>query len=211
MCSKQLITSNPVTTYGFRTPTGDFYGRVTFENGQGEDSVMVRLESDAILPGYSLEFNGSDSAVITNGELLRKATQAFTVQAWVSPNSGMQVGSILQKQNMFDLGLRNDNFYFTVNGTTITLDTMSVETMKRSANYIHLSGVYDNGVAKLYVNGRLAKEGNVSSSPAANSNAVGWGKGYQGYLDEVRMWGIALTPNHLVPDDYRYIVGNERG
>ena len=48
MCSKQLITSNPVTNYGFRTPTGDFYGRVTFEHGHGEDSVMVRLESDAI-------------------------------------------------------------------------------------------------------------------------------------------------------------------
>ena len=36
MCSGNLLESDEeLTDVGFRTPTGDIYGRVTFENGTG--------------------------------------------------------------------------------------------------------------------------------------------------------------------------------
>src|SRR5690606_27079811 len=44
---------------GFRSPTGNIYGRVTYENGQSVEGVSVRLESnDNAQLGQSVYLNG---------------------------------------------------------------------------------------------------------------------------------------------------------
>ena len=84
-CSDTVLESASVLTdVGFRTPTGDIYGRVTYENGQAEDSVEVYLESDLESMGKSLYFNGTGSmATVSDAALLADCGETATIQAWV--------------------------------------------------------------------------------------------------------------------------------
>ena len=86
-CSSEVIVSNSLEGIGFRTPTGDIYGRVTFENGQAVADVEVRAEvaEGSGLTGKSYRFNsGSDVLIVENGKLLSQATRTATLEAWNS-------------------------------------------------------------------------------------------------------------------------------
>ena len=61
MCSGNLLESDEVLTdVGFRTPTGDIYGRVTFESGQAVSGAKVSAEptDGSGVPGKSYVFSG---------------------------------------------------------------------------------------------------------------------------------------------------------
>lgn len=69
MCSGKLIESDEkLTDVGFRTPTGDIYGRVTFESGQAVSGAKVSAEptEGSGVPGKSYVFTGASNLTVDN-------------------------------------------------------------------------------------------------------------------------------------------------
>ncbi len=206
-CSDSIIQSNPVYAVGFRTPTGDIYGRVTFENGQAEDSVEVYLESDVQAMGKSLFFNGTTaSAIVNNFDALNQANE-FTIQAWVKHDK--QYGSVIRKADMYEIGFTNaGNIYFTVEGNRVE----TTDSYANVSEFIHITAQKTADALLIYVNGELVKEMQQTISMTANGNDLQFGgSSFVGYIDEVRFWNRALMATEISADYNRYIVGDERG
>lgn len=85
-----LETENPASDIGFRTPTGDIYGRVTYESGQAVEGVSVRAEPSegGVLSGKSYAFAAGNVLTVNDATLLADGTDSLTVQAWVSVDAG---------------------------------------------------------------------------------------------------------------------------
>lgn len=204
-CADDLIESNAVYAIGFRTPTGDVYGRVTYESGQAEDSVEVYLSSNANNFGNSLYFDSnSDSAYVEDFTALDDA-QEFTIQAYVKCNQGK--GNIISKQGMYELGINDSGtIYFKVGSHSVS----TTSTYNNGGTYFHVTAVKEKSRLAIYVEGELVQELNVTASFTANNNKLLIGGGdFRGNIDEIRIWKRALGLNEIYKDYNRYIVGNE--
>ncbi len=76
-CNNKNVFSNEAPiAIGFRSPTGNIYGRVTYDNGQNVEDVAVRVQSnDAAQTGRSILLNGNadsylklDLLILRNGQ-----------------------------------------------------------------------------------------------------------------------------------------------
>ena len=140
MCSGNLLESaETLTDVGFRTPTGDIYGRVTFESGQAVADAKVSAEptEGSGISGKAYVLDGTASLTVDNDALLKDATDAATLEAWVRPAGD---GVIVEKQGMYSLAYRKDKIEFSVGSQTIK-SKKKVSTYTKSASYVHVSAV----------------------------------------------------------------------
>lgn len=204
-CADDLIESNAVYATGFRTPTGDIYGRVTYDNGQAEDSVEVYLSSNYNSFGNSLLFDSSsDNAKVNNFTALDNASN-FTIQAYVKNNNSF--GNIISKLGMYELGFNSDGtIYFKVGNKILT----STNSYSNRTSFFHITAVKDNSMMALYIDGQFENVLVDRSSMTVNSSPLTIGGGsFRGNIDEIRIWKRALGMNEIAKDYNRYIVGNE--
>lgn len=140
MCSGKLIESDEkLTDVGFRTPTGDIYGRVTFESGQAVSGAKVSAEptEGSGVPGKSYVFTGASNLTVDNDQLLNDATQAVTLQAWVR---AAKEGTIIEKPGMYKLAYNGKKIEFTA-GTQTLKTPKKLSDYASSAQFVHLSAV----------------------------------------------------------------------
>lgn len=214
-CADSVLRSDEVLSdIGFRTPTGDIYGRVTYENGQAEDSVEVYLESDIVSVGKSLQFNGETTkAYVEDASLLGTCGDIATIQAWVKLDNSGGAGkrSIISKKDMYEIGLTaNNKIYFKVGDGAN--EVVSEQVFGEGESYFHVTAVKEADSISLYINGLLeAKRGyNAGTVMTGTGNQlVLGGSTFIGWIDEVRIWGRALAAHEIATDYNRYIVGNE--
>lgn len=208
-CAGKVISSqDTIHDYGFRNPTADFYGRVTFENGQSVDSVEVRLETEDDIKTYALSFNGQGKAVIPGSKILVQS-RPVTLQAWVNPSAiSSDTMKLIRKSDICEMGLVRGHVYFKANGLKVVSDsTLKVD------EFTHVTAVYNTyeNVAQLYLNGVLAKEVALSNNVwIPNTGDVVLGENFNGVIDEVRLWSRALPNDEIKKDYLRYLVGNEQ-
>ena len=210
MCSGNLLESKEeLTDVGFRTPTGDIYGRVTFENGQAVAGAKVTAEptEGSGVPGKSYVFSGTSKLTVDNESLLKDATKAATLQAWVRAD---KEGTIIEKPGMYKLAYNNQNIEFTVGSQTLKT-SKKLKDYASSAQFVHLSAVADATHLIIYINGKAVAEAERTAQITGNNNKVVIGEGFTGAIDEVRIWNKALNADTLANDYDRYIVGNEDG
>lgn len=210
MCSGNLLESDEVLTdVGFRTPTGDIYGRVTFENGQAVAGAKVTAEptEGSGVPGKSYIFSGTSKLTVDNESLLKDATKAATLQAWVRAD---KEGTIIEKPGMYKLAYNNQHIEFTVGSQTLKT-SKKLKDYASSAQFVHLSAVADATHLIIYINGKAVAEAERTAQITGNDNKVVIGEGFTGAIDEVRIWNKALNADTLANDYDRYIVGNEDG
>jgi hypothetical protein len=90
---------------------------------------------------------------------------------------------------------------FAVENATGTIASVTSSTAPSSGTWYHVAGTYDGSNLKLYING-IQEGGNVSLTGNIRANTdcrltmgkLPWGYGlYVGYLDEVRIWNVALS------------------
>lgn len=140
MCSGKLLESDEaLTDVGFRTPTGDIYGRVTFESGQAVSGAKVSAEptEGSGVPGKSYVFSGASNLTVDNDQLLNDATQAVTLQAWVR---AAKEGTIIEKPGMYKLAYNGKKIEFTA-GTQTLKTPKKLSDYASSAQFVHLSAV----------------------------------------------------------------------
>lgn len=210
MCSGKLIESDEkLTDVGFRTPTGDIYGRVTFESGQAVSGAKVSAEptEGSGVPGKSYVFTGASNLTVDNDQLLNDATQAVTLQAWVR---AAKEGTIIEKPGMYKLAYNGKKIEFTA-GTQTLKTPKKLSDYASSAQFVHLSAVASDTHLYIYVNGLVVAEAERTAQITGNNNKVVMGEGFEGAIDEVRLWNKALNADTIASDYNRYLVGNEDG
>lgn len=210
MCSGNLLESDEVLTdVGFRTPTGDIYGRVTFESGQAVSGAKVSAEATdgSGVPGKSYVFSGASNLTVDNDQLLNDATQAATLQAWVR---AANEGTIIEKPGMYKLAYKDKKIEFTAGSQTLKTPKKLSEYVS-SDQFVHLSAVASATHLYIYVNGLAVAEAERTAQIAGNNNKVVMGEGFEGAIDEVRLWNKALNADTIASDYNRYLVGNEDG
>lgn len=209
-CADVTTTTDTFYTYGFRTPTGDIYGRVTFQNGQAVENVEVRLESDDGIPGKSMQLTTPQVATINDTSFLKTNIDSITIQAWVSPDGMSGTQKIFTKPGMYELGIINNYFYFTVGGQTLT-SLSAVSSFLGGSGFVHVTGVSSANKLSLYLNGVLNKEVNRTAVLTGNENQATMGSDFAGAIDEVRIWSRPLSATEIKRDYNRYITGGESG
>ena len=210
MCSGNLLESDEVLTdVGFRTPTGDIYGRVTFESGQAVSGAKVSAEATdgSGVPGKSYVFSGASNLTVDNDQLLNDATQAATLQAWVRPTAE---GTIIEKAGMYKLAYNDKKIEFSA-GTQTLKTPKKLSEYVSSDQFVHLSAVASATHLIIYINGEAVAEAERTAQITGNNNKVVMGEGFEGAIDEVRLWNKALSADTIASDYNRYLVGNEDG
>ncbi|HKQ49065.1 MAG TPA: LamG-like jellyroll fold domain-containing protein [Phycisphaerae bacterium] len=174
----------------------------------------------------ALNFDGANDLVRVPGADSLEPTDNLTVECWIRPDSvGPQHCRIIRKhtgagyilswrQNFLNrLQLRIDKNTGSVNVT----DT--VDTTTYLGTWIHVAGVYSatGNSAELYVNGVLK-----SSTPAAGPLLYSVGdlgignstlpiEGFDGLIDEVRIWSVARSQADIVANMNLKLRGDETG
>lgn len=210
MCSGNLLESDEVLTdVGFRTPTGDIYGRVTFESGQAVSGAKVSAEptDGSGVPGKSYVFSGASNLTVDNDSLMKDATQAATLQAWVRPTAE---GTIIEKAGMYKLAYNDKKIEFSA-GTQTLKTPKKLSEYVSSDQFVHLSAVASATHLIIYINGEAVAEAERTAQITGNNNKVVMGEGFEGAIDEVRLWNKALSADTIASDYDRYLVGNEDG
>lgn len=210
MCSGNLLESDEVLTdVDFRTPTGDIYGRVTFESGQAVSGAKVSAEATegSGVPGKSYVFTGASKLTVDNDSLLKDATQAATLQAWVRP---VKEGTIIEKSGMYKLAYNDKKIEFTAGSQTLKTPKKLSEYVS-SDQFVHLSAVASATHLIIYIYGEAVAEAERTAQITGNNNKVVMGEGFEGAIDEVRLWNKALSADTIASDYNRYLVGNEDG
>ena len=137
-CANQTKSTDTLYTYGFRTPTGDIYGRITFESGQAVENVEVRLESSNTVVGKSLQLTSGQKAVVNSGSFLEDITSQLTLQAWISPNQLNGVQKIVSKPGMYEIGIENNYLYMSVSSGKL-ISNKNLTSYLASQSYIHVT------------------------------------------------------------------------
>lgn len=198
-CGNSAVVSNKLEDYGFRTPTGDFYGRVTYQNGQSVDSVEVYLDSEEGIKAQSLLL--SSNGVRTTIPQLKSAT-GLAFQAWMSLDS-LSTGSV--RLGNYTISFLQDSIMVDNGAQSVVF----AKTFKGMNSYRHITVNIDS-LTQLFIDGKLVGSKSMAFiQPTSDACLIG--DGYNGYIDEVRIWNRKLSDVEVENDYTRYIVGNESG
>ena len=184
--SIQELSFNPVGT----TPT---YNRgVTAAN-------FANAPSDYLYSNDALEFDGdydSYAAIPSNG--LNNLNGAMTLEAWINVDGASAVTQYIFHKYIGGLGYRmlvtnSMKLGVLINGSSYE----SSQTLFTSRWY-HVAWVISaSGATSLYINGVLDSYIAATGFPTAHNDSLYIGRGFKGYIDEVRMFKYERTADDI--------------
>jgi hypothetical protein len=210
VASVMTLSTNPqlVAVYSFDEGTGTSAADLS---GKGNTGTIVNGTWVAGKYGSALAFNGASTRVTIPDASSLRLTTAMTLEAWVNPSITSSVWrDVIYKGD--------DNYYLTaastVNGVPAvgaTLGSSGSSNVFGSValpvnSWTHLAATYDGTAVRLFVNGAqvasLAKTGGIatSSNPLEIGSDHLYGQYFQGAIDEIRLYNVALTPTQIQAD-----------
>ena len=200
--------SGLVAAYSFDEGTGT---TVADASGNGNNGTIIGAAwTSAGRYGSGLVFDGRSALVIINDSASLHLTTAMTLEAWVNPSSVSPAW-----QDVIYKG--DDNYYLEATSTVSTgpggggtFGGVPIWTCGPGPlapnTWAHLAVTYDGATLRLYVNGvqvaSAVPTGSVSTS--ATALQIGgdyfYGQYFQGTIDEVRVYNVALTPQQIQSD-----------
>lgn len=203
-----------LSSVGFRNPTGNLNGRVTFEDGSAVANAAVRLQSsDQAQLGRSVLLNGGYLKIDSLKTPFND--EAFTVEGWIKPTDAAPANQVIfSRDGQYELGFNEmGKLYFLYNGTAL----VSGDYKNPNQTFIHVAGIHRRDTLLIMVNDSVVAK---AAFPYAASNNTqkelylgrkATGNLYKGYLDEVRVWNRALDSLSVARDYTRVLTGNEAG
>ncbi|WP_418513512.1 HYR domain-containing protein [Corallibacter sp.] len=151
--------------------------------------------------GNYIDFDGVDDYVSFGNN--HDVSGSFSFESWIKPHSiNGQIQTIFSKRDAnnlstgYDLRLVNNTISFHANGTSISANGIT------SNRWHHIAVTFDGSNYKLYVDG-IDMNTKHGPNPTPNPYAMLLGAMYQindtptnhfnGWLDEIRVWNVALT------------------
>ncbi|AOW21000.1 hypothetical protein LPB138_10060 [Urechidicola croceus] len=191
----------------FAAEDGDGDGDIDGTIDVDEDGILDIVDTDPtvfgspsdIEIGASLYFNGIN-AYVEDFSIMDDWSEV-TLMTWIKLESGSSGERVVAGQDNFNLVINNAGFLeATIGGTTITSLNAITEDI-----WVHVAAIYQSGLFELYVNGIDGiTDTSVSGNLPADSSNFTIGKtpnvngGYfQGEIDELRLFNIALTQEQL--------------
>ncbi len=201
----------PVAAYAFDEASGT---GVVDASGSGNNGTAANTTRTAAgRYGGALSFNGTSSRVTIPDSASLHLTTAMTLEAWVSPTAvSGSWADVIEKgnDNYFLMAGSSAGGGVPAGGGTIGL---TYGTAAITANtWTHLAVTYDKTTIRLYVNGAqvstLANTANLATSTDALTIGSDpfYGQYFQGLIDELRIYNVALTPAQIQADMVNPIV-----
>lgn len=207
-----------VAAYGFNEGQGTTTADGT---GHGLKGTLSNATWVAGKFGSALSFTGGSTSRVTvaSSSLLQFST-AFTVSAWVNPRTSLSAEPTIVAKEIsgnlsFVLYAKGDgvgpNTYTRVGGN---YRTVAAPTLIPANTWTYLAATYDGTTLSIYVNGELIQStlvgGNFASGAGAlriGNNAVFGNEGFNGLIDEVRVYSRALSLSEIATDMQTPVAG----
>ncbi len=211
-----VFSNETLSGIGFRSPTGNIYGRITYESGQAVDDAVVRLQSnDAAQLGKSIYLNGSsDSYLKLDNTTVPFSDDAFTIETWIKPGDAQPVNQVLfHRGNQYEMGFdAGGQLYFSYKN-----EKVSVPYDNPNNTFVHVAGIHKGDSLLIIFNEDVIGRKLIPVSTSSPDPSVYIGSGgpnqylYKGYLDEMRVFNLGLETSDVVKNQTRILAGNEPG
>ncbi len=145
---------------------------------------------------YALENASGNGYVTTTAIHELNHGSELTFQAWINPSTSPVNGELISQDNFSIRFNASQNLEITIGDNTAVLNHIFP-----TNQWSQLSVCIENGNVKVYVNNQDKTSnlrGSVSTVVPSNiaDNCL-IGKGFQGRMDEIRIWGKSLNQNEL--------------
>ena len=143
-CANEEVKTEDYS-YGFTTPTGNIYGRLTFdsENGQAVAGAEVRLETKADISGKSYKFDGSYYLEVNDSTFLQnERTDSITFQLFAKVTDPTAEQTLLEKPDMYKLYVKEGSLHFRVGKDKDAVDLKaekSMDELTQASDYIQIN------------------------------------------------------------------------
>ncbi|WP_223549140.1 LamG-like jellyroll fold domain-containing protein [Aestuariivivens sp. NBU2969] len=163
-----------------------------------------------------LDFDGINDYIDFGDNTAFEFDTTFSMEAWILQETTVSTGTIISKSNtktsngsgyQFTIKNNHPNLKFYNNFGLILVDITSPYPITNNRWY-HITATYNGSLAKLFIDG--IEVGSASSTPPSygdekfligatyNSDTPTSPNNYfNGFIDEVRLWNIALTPDQI--------------
>jgi chitodextrinase len=202
----QATVAGLVAAYSFNEGTGTTVGDSSGLGNTGTVANTTWTTSGKF--GNALVFNGSSSFVTINDSGSLHLTTGMTLEAWVNPTtvSSAWRDVIYKGNDSYYLEGTSDNSSRPAGGGTWGASPVYGTAALTANTWAYLALTYDGANLRLYVNGAQvasqARTGNIASS--TNPLQIGgdsiYGQYFQGTIDEVRVYNVALTATQIQSD-----------
>ena len=200
-------TPGLVAAYGFEEGAGAVVGDAS---GAGNDGTIAHASwTSSGVYGDALILDGSGPGVTVPDSSSLHLRRGMTLEAWVNP-------TVVDEQ-WRDIVYKGDDSYFleatspgnapAAGGTFRGQGTNVFATAPlATGTWTYLAVTYDGQALRLYVNGdevsSVARTGRIAASgrPLELGGDSIYGQGFQGLIDEVRVYNVALTPTEIRSD-----------
>jgi hypothetical protein len=208
----QTPQQGPIAAYSFDAGEGETVEDVT---GNEHDGTIEGPEwTDRGKYGDALAFNGEaeDCVTVPESEEL-ELSEEMTLEAWVKAGSPTEDDPIIFKEGYGGIGYamglgvssagKPDGLIGEGGGE---FESVTAPYAIEANVWTHLAFTYDGAHMRLYVNGELVATKTQSSGPlaAGGSLRIGcsgiWEEGFDGRIDEVRIYDRALGAAEVAPD-----------
>lgn len=182
--------------------------------GNGNDATVVGGVtlgvSGALIgdPDTAAHFDGNTAVLVVGNKFDFAGTTPLTIELWVKPDVlNTAYGHLEGKMLYDDAGRPYDGIYMYIHtGTTLGFERWAnggtdiglASTAVAAGSWWHVVGTFGSGTMTLYVNGQPADQGPTQVSVTANSVSFQMGDMFQGSLDEVALYGTALSAPRIL-------------
>lgn len=210
-----IINSGAGTT-SITVTTGTSGGSINVTTGNSCGTSAPSTVAVSVNPS-SIDFDGIDDYIDFGN--VHNQTGVFSVEAWILQEAATTTGAIISKgdaksgagnQRGYHLVLNNGKpnltWYDSVGATILNIEApIAISNNK----WHHIVALYNGTDAILYVDGTEVKKGTPSSAPVAGTESLLVGAMYDssaptnpknyfnGFIDEVRVWNVALTVQQI--------------
>ncbi|MBR9915437.1 MAG: T9SS type A sorting domain-containing protein, partial [Algicola sp.] len=169
------------------------------------DTIEVTIESCP-----TIDFDGTNDYISFQDNY--NLSNTFSVEVWVKPESISGNQTLLSKRDANDLSTGYD---LSLNGSTVTFNWNSTGSIQSSFpistdRWYHIAVTNDNGNYNLYIDGIAVSSPITGALPTSNGmRGIAGGMDqannppnrpvnyYHGWMDELRIWNVALTESQI--------------
>ncbi len=200
---------------------GGYANNQTPAGAQGTGTLSLTfVPQSAPFNGWALEYNGTSDFVSVANNAGLDLIDAFTIEAWVRPDSISGDRIIVSKRSAdnhgYALRLSNGKVGFTVAGVA---DFLTANAVVSPNVWTHIAVVYDAGhILTFFVNGQALQAFMGNAAASVSSAAFTIGKSafarttyFDGAIDELRVWTVVRTPLQIQTNMRSLLTGGEPG